>query len=255
MIFRVLAAEALEECLSWRHGAVAVGLAIAHLLLAVVSGSASMGDHARGVLAVGLWMTTLATLVGAGRFGLVAVGGALASGTAELALVRPLPRQTWVQGRAAGVAAAVAAWTTVVMLSWMPTVASQTEVGGALVLVWVSLCAEGLLVAAWALLLGVVARTEVSLAGLGALLFAGIFADEVLLYASEAGGISAVLARALYVFLPDLDLFDAHALLASSEALPIDAVTWALLYSVTTSGALTLLAGEALARRDLRSAS
>jgi hypothetical protein len=253
MRLRAIAMDVVEECLTWRLTGIAAALCGGHLLLASTTGATSLGDHGRGVLAVALWISTMASLVGAVSFGLRGVGGALADGTAELMLVRPLSRRTWVAGRALGIGLSVLGWDTLVVLAWVPTALVHAQLDGRLLLVWLGLCSQGLLMAGWAALLGAVTRREVALAALGALLFAGVFADEVLLYARESGGLGEALSALIYLACPDLDLFAAVTIATGGASLSF--LGWSILYSLTTATALAILTAEVVSRRDLRSPS
>ncbi|TNE90239.1 MAG: ABC transporter permease [Deltaproteobacteria bacterium] len=255
MIWRVVATELVEEVLQRRLIAAAVVLAVVHLLLAPAAGAASLGYQARGVLAVGLWLSTLAGLGGAVFIGLQAVSGALDDGTAELALVRPISRGDWVAGRALGVAVACVLWASLVLAAWLPVGIGYGWLQPGLVAVWGALCLQLCLVGAWALFLGSLARPAIAAMAVGALVFAGVFADEVLLYASEAGAAARVTSQLLYAVLPDLDLLDLHAALVHESAVDIAGLGWSALYTACTAGILVSLTSRVLERRDLRTAA
>ena len=141
-------------------------------------------------------------------------------------------------------------WSAMVLIAWIPAVQLHQPLEVGLVRVWFALSAQALLMAGWAALLGVLVRTEVALAALGALLFAGVFADEVILYAGESSSTGALVASMLYLACPDLDLLGAHAL--SAQGASLASAVWGILYSLTTAAALVVITGEVASQRDLR---
>ncbi|MCO4745275.1 MAG: hypothetical protein KC912_10850 [Proteobacteria bacterium] len=248
---RVVIEDALSEVLHSRLAVAVIVLAVVHALLAPAVGSASLGDGARAIASVGIWLCTLAALVGSVSIGISAIGGAVADGSAQMVLMRPITRRTWVVGRALGAALGIAAWCAAVVLSWLPVAAWWGLVQPALFAVLAALILEMWLIGAWALLLGSLARPTIAAIASSALVFAGVFADEVLLYAGERGPLPEVTARALYTVLPDLDLFDVHVSMVTDSPIEWSVLGFGAAYAVSTAALLVGLAAQALTHRDL----
>lgn len=252
---KTLAAELIEEVIHTRLFAAALALMLAQLLLAPATGAASLGHQARGVAAVGLWLSTVAGLTGAVFIGIRTIGGALRDGTAELSLTRPISRGQWVLGRALGALGATAIWSTLVLGAYLPAAAGYGWLDPGLLFVLFALTLQLWLVASWSMLLGALARPAIAATGAASLIFAGVFADEVLRYALETGAVPGALATVLYAAVPDLDLFDVQSSLAAGVPVDLAPLTWGAVYVLSTSALLVGLSARAVQGLDLRSAS
>ena len=243
--------DALAE---WLHTRWWVGLgtiALLQWLLASVAGPASLGFQARGTAAVGVWVIELAGLLGAAAIGSRAIGGALEKGSAQLALAGDLSRGSWVLGRALGAAAVTGAWAASLILVWLPVAWSWGLAGVGCLWALVGLTFKLWLITAWAMLLGSVARAPASHLACFALVFAGLFADEVLLYSASHPPLSRWLIHGLYLVVPDLDLFDIHGMILGTSTLSAGSLAISGVYACTAGILLGWLTSRVIRDKDL----
>lgn len=244
----ILALDVVRE--AWRDRWLAIGPASVLIVAPLMGGARglALGAGDKAALDVGLlviWATTLVLAL------LIGVSALAPRRDLVWALVRPISRTRFLCERAAGVALALALQVAALSVSLLVAAAIvgvhvPVAAAAAAVLLW----AEACVVAALAGLLGqILAPTPAGLCA-AALVTVGHLADEYAAAALE-GHVPRPLARALFLVVPDLDRFDAHA--AVVHHLPVDPVQWALAvgYGVAWSAALVLLATIALARRDL----
>lgn len=233
--------------------------ALVPLFLVVVAVAApivsdlALGGPDKVLRDVGLTLLWLAGSAAAVWLGVRAIGADLRDGTGVLWLHRPIARGEYVLGRFLGVVVVLGLLVAALVATWI-AVAAWHGAAGTAGLLWyaVLLWAELVFVAAWAMLLSsLVAPLPAALATTG-LWAAGHLADEYgRLAASADSPVTSFLFGALYLVVPDLDLFVVQDRVV--HQLPIDpaAAVWACAYGAAWTGALLVLTSLVLARRDI----
>jgi hypothetical protein len=244
----ILALEVLREM--WRDRWLAAGAAASLAVAPITVGAhgLSLGAGAKAATDVGLFAVWA-----------LASGFALGIGLTVLrprpdlvwALTRPVSRARFATDRFLGACGALGILTALLHAGWavgalLAGMAVPASLVAAFVLSWAGACVVAGVAGLFAQVL------PPAPAGLCAvaMVVVGHLADEYAALAAE-GDVPPTLARALFLLLPDLDRFDAGAILAHGVTPDPAQVGLAVGYGAAWCAVLVLLATIALSRRDL----
>ncbi len=247
-----VAEETFRQTARDRTSAVLVILAIVAMVGSLVLAPLALGDAARVVADAGLVLVVLTSLA------------VLASSSAQLltreierktllhVLATPVRRSEFVLGRAAGLFATGALTATVLCAVHVALMALVTRT------IWWALVGANLLALAEICVLVAVVSvfSAFSTPGLTVCFTVAVFvvghgSADLVAAAGRLTPATQVLARAIYVALPHLDMLNARSAAVHAQAVALGAIGWGWAYAAVYSAALLTLAVALFERREL----